>query len=179
MMKVLDNSEKNILPNIQDVLKNILPEYNNGNRAEERTENSELTDLLTSHDNNTEIKSRPTNPNISMLNEVATISSSNGHCIANFKDGSNSSLNPAFKFLEPQRTSAPVVPEEIVPTVGNQYICKVCKGTRASKHALDRHMSVHKKSQPCPYCSKLLKSQGRPDVLRRHLSVCSGYNKQG
>ena len=182
--------QKSVLPNIQDVLKNILPQNTkNGNDYPKNGGASGISDGTNqdSHvngfyngkqiDSTAELKFQLDDPNLSLFNELVSISKSNDHCIASFSDGSNSSLNPAFILLQAELTTqTPQTPPN--ERHENTFICKICKCSRASKHALDRHMSVHKKSQPCPYCSKQLKSQGRPDVLRRHLSVCLRYNNQ-
>eukprot|EP00835_Amoeboradix_gromovi_P006632 NODE_822_length_3913_cov_0.283167.p2 type:complete len:169 gc:universal NODE_822_length_3913_cov_0.283167:2647-2141(-) len=54
--------------------------------------------------------------------------------------------------------------------------CDKCKTLFKNNNALRRHLrSVHIDPEPCPYCTKLMKSQGRPDNNRKHLMRCHGF----
>ena len=56
--------------------------------------------------------------------------------------------------------------------------CKICKTEFKNSNALRRHLrSVHIDPEPCPYCTKLMKSQGRPDNNRKHLVRCLGFQE--
>ena len=62
------------------------------------------------------------------------------------------------------------------PIVQSIFHCDICKSEFKNTNALRRHSrSVHIKPEPCPYCSKLMKSQGRPDNNRKHLLRCQGF----
>ncbi len=86
------------------------------------------------------------------------------HSLVTYSDGSKSIHHILFTHLS-----------TILLVELSEYVCKQCGESRTNKHSFQRHLFSHAEPTPCPYCGKLLKSSGRPDVLKRHFSVCKSY----
>ena len=115
-------------------------------------------------------------------NSDATLCSvkSINHPVSNFSAAQVKFQNGSISFLHPLVNTLKdhILPNPDASNLNHPFRCQFCNQVRSSKHSLERHMSIHKKPNPCHYCGKLLKSQGRPDVLRRHLNSCKSYTKE-
>ena len=67
-------------------------------------------------------------------------------------------------------------PSSDITCSSDQKNCHLCLSVFKNNNALRRHLrSVHVEAEPCPYCKKMMKTQGRPDNNRKHLLRCIGF----
>ena len=145
-----------------------IEEMHNGNRStlgQKDSVDSRTKLLENSTTNNNQTKS---DVNIEDLDKTGVefqtpilIEKKDNYTIVTYEDGSKASNNRIFALLS-----------EHLVTSGQIFTCNICSEMRTNKHSFQRHLSSHAMPTPCPQCGKLLKSFGRPDVLKRHLLVC-------